>query len=98
MTIPSFTMATLSKMITDQGGIITSVPGKPPLRFVIEPKSTLPDDLRKHGYTVTFCGTESHASPFAVEAKEITVTPSGPVEKIVKRPGFIELNAFTVRA
>jgi hypothetical protein len=91
-------MATLSKMIADNGGTITSPPGKPPLRFVAKPGSTLPADLRKHGYTVTFCGTESHASPFAHEAKEITVTPSGPVEKTVRRPGFIELNAFTVRA
>jgi hypothetical protein len=90
-------MATLSKMITDNGGTITSPPGKPPLRFIVKPDSSLPDDLRKHGYTVTFCGNESHASPFAVEAKEVTVTPSGPIEKIVKRPGFIELNAYTVR-
>jgi hypothetical protein len=96
--MPAFSQATLTKLISDHGGILTSVPGKPPLRFVVERNSTLPEDLRKHGYQVIFCGTESHASPFAVEAKEITLTPNGPVEKTVRRPGFLELHAFTVKA
>ena len=88
--MPAFSQATLTKTIIDAGGTITSAPGKPPIRFIVGPKSTLPEDLRKHGYTITFCGTESHASPFAVEAKEITHTPSGPVEKTVRKPGFVD--------
>jgi hypothetical protein len=56
----------INKFVRAKGGWLTSVPGAPEVTMECLPGSTLPDELRKLGYTVEADGQGERILPMAI--------------------------------
>jgi len=81
------------KVVQDGGGWLVSPPGAEECRMECLPGSTLPDDLREKGYTVTADGEGTRILPHAV-TEDILVEGSTRPTRRVTHAGIVPVDRF----
>lgn len=64
--------AALNEFVTKRGAWLTSIPGDKEVRMECLPDSTLPDELRKLGYTVESDGETERILPHAITTQVVS--------------------------
>jgi hypothetical protein len=64
--------AALNEFVTKRGAFLTSIPGEKEVRMECVPDSTVPDELRKLGYTVEPDGEGERILPHAITTQVVS--------------------------
>lgn len=96
--------AGINEFVTKRGGWLTSIPGDKEVRMECLPDSTLPDELRKLGYTVEADGETERILHTAVtqkfvmgatgEFEPLTEGSTRPVAQVRQQAGIVTVLRF----